>query len=203
MQRERFTYWPPRSPWLFGIAGVLVGVLAAAAVVSVGRLREAPTPSRSAPISTAPATTEPESYTISGTLSVESAELIADFIAHQRGYSESMGDILWTRGRLRALKDLQAGMTFDCSEGLGGGYSDVHSGTIITVTDEAGTVIATGELGQGELSLEDGCKFTYEITSVPEAQFYKIEVTHRGGLTYSFDDMISNDWTISSTLSSY
>jgi hypothetical protein len=31
---------------------------------------------------------------------------------------------------------------------------------------------------------------------LPKTDFYKVEVSHRGALTYSYDDMKSQNWTV-------
>ena len=97
------------------------------------------------------------------------------------------------------MDDLMAGKTFSCSSGLGGGYDDIRAGTQVTVTDEGGTLIGTGQLTGGRLSLS-ACRFTYRITDLPEARFYKIEVSHRGGVTHSFSELTSQDWRVASKL---
>ena len=84
-----------------------------------------------------------------------------------------------------------------------GGYSDLTAGGAVTVKNESGTVIATGSLDQG---VSDAtyptvvCHFAFTISNVPDAKFYSIEVTHRGALTYSQDQLNSNDWKVDATI---
>lgn len=43
------------------------------------------------------------------------------------------------------------------------------------------------------------CEFAFEA-DVPASPFYSIEVSHRGEINYSYDDMVENDWTVGLTL---
>lgn len=66
-----------------------------------------------------------------------------------------------------------------------GGYNDIGPGTAVTVTNESGTLLAKGSLdtSYGE---KDWCVFTFNVTDVPSgAKFYKIEVSHRGEMSYT------------------
>lgn len=81
-----------------------------------------------------------------------------------------------------------------------GGYSDIGAGAPVTVADEAGTVIATGSLDGGAVQTGE-CFFTFTI-AVPDADFYRIEVSHRGEMTYSRQQMEDNGWMIFLTLGS-
>lgn len=61
-----------------------------------------------------------------------------------------------------------------------GGYDDISSGTAVTVYDAAGTVIATGGLGDSTLD-GSACTFDVAVEDVPKGKdFYKVEVSHRG-----------------------
>lgn len=92
--------------------------------------------------------------------------------------------------------------------GLTSGYGDLQPGGNVTVTNEHDTVIATGSLesgsfhdefpGSSALSVGE-CVFPFTV-EVPRASFYSIEVTHRGKLTSSYDEMVSNNWTFASSL---
>ena len=81
-----------------------------------------------------------------------------------------------------------------------GGYSDIGEGAGVTVTDGAGTVLATGSLsGGGGTAYE--CNFNFAI-EVPDADFYRVEVSHRGEMTYSRQQMDEGWWMIFLTLGS-
>lgn len=87
-----------------------------------------------------------------------------------------------------------------------GGYEDLGEGTQVVVRNESGEVIATGALGAGSLPLSEDnsptttsydwspCTFPIEVTDVPDAEFYTVEVSHRGGLTYSAAELEGLDW---------
>lgn len=70
------------------------------------------------------------------------------------------------------------------------GYSDITTGTTVVITDQGGTIIATGQLDQGSATVGvDGrgtsCTFTFEVERVPYRPFYGVMVSHRGTQTYS------------------
>jgi hypothetical protein len=53
----------------------------------------------------------------------------------------------------------------------------------------AGTVVGTGNLSSGQSDGAGTCNFTFSVSGVPESEFYAIEVSHRGSMTYSVDDV--------------
>ncbi|MFE9538968.1 hypothetical protein [Streptomyces sp. NPDC006691] len=70
-----------------------------------------------------------------------------------------------------------------------GGYSDMDFGTQVNVTDAAGTLVATSSLGLGEKT-EAGCTFSFTVDEItPGSKFYTVEVSHRGGLTQTEDEL--------------
>ncbi|WP_345962885.1 hypothetical protein ABDE16_18055 [Streptomyces sp. BRB040] len=70
-----------------------------------------------------------------------------------------------------------------------GGYSDIDFGTQVNVTDAAGTLVAVGSLGLGEKT-ELGCEFPFTVDDItPGSKFYAVEVSHRGGLTQTEDQL--------------
>jgi len=84
-----------------------------------------------------------------------------------------------------------------------GGYSDIGTGTAVTVKNEAGTLIASGALRQGNTSgLNEFrvCVFRFELAGVPDAKFFQVEVSKRGGLTYSKAEMVSKAWNVHASL---
>jgi hypothetical protein len=84
-----------------------------------------------------------------------------------------------------------------------GGYSDLTAGAAVTVKNESGTVIATGSLDRG---VSDAtyptvvCHFSFTISNIPDAKFYSVEVTHRGALTYSQDQLNSDGWQVDASI---
>lgn len=86
----------------------------------------------------------------------------------------------------------------DCSRGLPDtGYSDVRSGAQVVVANEKGTTIARTGLGEGTLVLTGGirCEFPFSV-KVPKAKFYKVEVSHRGTVEKSYDELQSDGWKV-------
>jgi hypothetical protein len=84
-----------------------------------------------------------------------------------------------------------------------GGYSDVAAGLQVNVSDESGAIIATGALEQGEVVPDqfwNNCNFPFTVSSVPTAKFYRVEVGHRGQVTYSYDQMQAAGWRVALSL---
>jgi hypothetical protein len=74
-----------------------------------------------------------------------------------------------------------------------GRYDDIEAGLQVTVSNETGTVIGTGALGQGT-EVDAGCEFPFTVGNVPVAKFYKVEVGRRGTVNYSYADMEAASW---------
>jgi len=69
--------------------------------------------------------------------------------------------------------------------------------------NESGTVIATGTLDRGASDATYPtvvCHFSFTISNLPDAKFYSIEVTHRGALTYSQDQLNSDGWKVEASI---
>jgi hypothetical protein len=82
-----------------------------------------------------------------------------------------------------------------------GGYSDITDGLGVIVRDEAGKTIGTGSLTTDTAkSSSRGCAFTFTVPLTDDAQFYEVEVGHRGKITHSRAEMESSGWTIDLTL---
>ena len=86
-----------------------------------------------------------------------------------------------------------------------GGYSDMGTGTQVVVKDGNGSVIATGHPTGGTATITDTgeegtCIFSWNVEGVPDSDFYSVEVSHRGAITYSKADMESNNWTLALAL---
>jgi hypothetical protein len=83
-----------------------------------------------------------------------------------------------------------------------GGYSDVGAGAQVVVTDRAGTVIASGDLGPGSVQSVEGlevCQFSFAV-EVPDTEFYRFEVSDRGSLTYTREELENAGWQVDFTL---
>lgn len=93
------------------------------------------------------------------------------------------------------------GKTFPCPEGPGGGYADIADGSKVVLRDGVGQVLSTGRLTGGTFGVE-GVEFTFTLTDVPSVDFYELEVSNRGNLTYSLEEMESSSWTVSTSVGS-
>ncbi len=80
-----------------------------------------------------------------------------------------------------------------------GGYNDISAGAAVTVRNGSGDTLATGQLGNGEAIQGVGCTYKF-VTEVPDSEFYRVEVTHRGELEYSKAEMEQQDWKVEATL---
>jgi hypothetical protein len=64
------------------------------------------------------------------------------------------------------------------------GYSDIRGGTEVTITDQAGTVLAVGRL------IGEDCRFEFMVPGVPTGKkLYGVTISHRGTLHYTEDEM--------------
>ncbi|WP_433445667.1 hypothetical protein [Nonomuraea sp. CA-141351] len=69
-----------------------------------------------------------------------------------------------------------------------GEYADIRQGAQVVVTDAAGKTIGVGKLGSG-VHVEEGCVFRWALAVAPGADFYGVEVSHRGLSKYSAAQM--------------
>lgn len=76
-----------------------------------------------------------------------------------------------------------------------GGYRDINAGATVTVYDATGKVVAVGSLGEG--TRDSGaiyCRFPFSIPEVPDnSDFYSVEVSHRGEVTFPADRARNGD----------
>jgi hypothetical protein len=73
--------------------------------------------------------------------------------------------------------------------GGSGGYSDITTGTAVTVYNAAGTVLSQGALGTGHSNGAGTCVFSLSAPNVPAGEkFYLVEVSHRGRIMVQPDD---------------
>jgi hypothetical protein len=90
-----------------------------------------------------------------------------------------------------------------------GGYDDIQAGTQVTVRDAGGQIIAVGSLGPGVAHDDMGtpmtsddpiespmCVFPILVRDVPDSDFYAIEVSHRGELTFTRAELESLNWEV-------
>ena len=81
------------------------------------------------------------------------------------------------------------------------GYADIADGAEVQVSNQAGTILATGVLHGGTDEFAS-CDFTFSIPGVPSASFYQIQVSHRGNVTFSKNELQRNHWMAELTLGS-
>lgn len=84
------------------------------------------------------------------------------------------------------------------------GFDDLTPGAQVKVTDEKNTVLATAQLGTGTLVNDSGgfhtCEFPFTV-AVPDGKaFYQFEVSHRGVISFSHDDLKAKGNTVALTL---
>jgi hypothetical protein len=98
------------------------------------------------------------------------------------------------------------------------GYGDIESGIQILVKNNKGEILATGQLGLGqlvktpvheifqdianesELGTPLTCQFPIDIENIPKADFYTFEIGRRGGITYTAKQLQQQSWKIKLSL---
>lgn len=70
-----------------------------------------------------------------------------------------------------------------------GGYDDIRAGAQVVVRDSAGQAIGLGHLEEGVPENQVTCRFAFTVDDVPKTEgLYSVEVSHRGGISFSGDD---------------
>ena len=70
-----------------------------------------------------------------------------------------------------------------------GGYDDIGEKAAVTIRDDSGKTVAQGRLGPGA-GQDLNCTFPFTVDDVPSgSKFYEVEVSHRGGVVFSRDDL--------------
>ena len=81
-----------------------------------------------------------------------------------------------------------------------GGYSDIQEGAAVTVYGGAGQILGVGSLGAGMPIEKVGCIYSTTIEVSGGEKFYSMEVTHRGELRASADEIEDGKLVVSGTL---
>ena len=83
-----------------------------------------------------------------------------------------------------------------------GGYDDIREGAQVLATDSAGVVVGTSNLGQGDPTPlpTSACVFSFSVDVPAGSDFYNVEVSQRGALTFSNAEMVAENWAITFTL---
>lgn len=107
------------------------------------------------------------------------------------GDASPAGETFGTRGTL-TLADSSFSLLAEGEDCTGlDGYSDIQRGAQVNVTGADGTLVATSELEGGKKTAL-GCEFPFAIEGIPQgSKFYTVEVSHRGGLTQTEDELRS------------
>lgn len=70
------------------------------------------------------------------------------------------------------------------------GYNDIRQGASVVLRDDTGRVVATGSLLAGLPDKQNStCAYGFLIPDVPLAPFYSLEITHRGEVTFTQDEL--------------
>lgn len=80
-----------------------------------------------------------------------------------------------------------------------GGYSDINSGTSVTVRDGEGKFLGITDLSIGEPAGSYSCKFSFEL-ELPSSEFYSFDIGNRDEVNYTDDELKSQDWIIDLSL---
>lgn len=89
-----------------------------------------------------------------------------------------------------------------------GGYDDFGDGMNVTIRDASDKVIASGVTANAKSPKGDGdvsiltdmiCKTKFAV-EVPDADFYQVQVGHRGTLSYRKAELEKKDWKVELSL---
>ncbi|MFE9743853.1 hypothetical protein ACFYOT_03000 [Saccharothrix saharensis] len=96
-----------------------------------------------------------------------------------------------TAFELRGTMSLTDGVTSVASSGECAGYrgyDDIYEGTQVTVYDAAGKAVGLGRLYNAQYTA-GSCVFEFTVGNVPLGDdIYQVEVSHRGKVSYRFED---------------
>ena len=83
-----------------------------------------------------------------------------------------------------------------------GGYDHIQEGAQVVVSDGQGKILATTSLSSGSGGSDENCIFSFVVKDLPTADFYSVEVSHRGKITSSRQELEKNAWWVRLTLGS-
>ncbi|HST48617.1 DUF2510 domain-containing protein [Jatrophihabitans sp.] len=83
-----------------------------------------------------------------------------------------------------------------------GGYSDISAGTTVILTNQDNKILGSASLEPGTPNKESGtCLYSFTLPNIPTDQAqYAVEVSHRGKVVNSKQDMVNQDWTVSASM---
>ncbi|CAN1213539.1 hypothetical protein TUMEXPCC7403_25255 [Tumidithrix helvetica PCC 7403] len=80
-----------------------------------------------------------------------------------------------------------------------GSYSDLATGGSVKVKNAKGEIIAIGKLTNGKVKPFQGalyCFKEFQVSDVPDSDFYSISVGTRNDLTFSRDELEKKNWSL-------
>jgi hypothetical protein len=81
-------------------------------------------------------------------------------------------------------------------------YSDIAKGTHVSITNETGKVVGFADL-DAPVSLGAGeCDFVWQAAGVGRAKLYRVTISDRGSVSYTYAEMVANDWNVSTQVGS-
>ena len=175
--------------WLVMRGGDTVPADAQAAAIEsteVERTTSAPETTTSSTTTSSGATTIPAEYEIRGIFTLVDSDVERD------------GYLCWGTG---GYDDVAAGMNVTVRDGndviIGVGSTDNVTREDRTSLDPWLADVATGVANERYPNVV--CTLVFKV-SVPDAEFYSVEVGHRGELNYSRAEMEAADWAVALTL---
>jgi len=90
-----------------------------------------------------------------------------------------------------------------------GGYTDLLEGTPVVVRDGDGQILGTTHFGAGKgagggklgaTGAPSACVFAFTVKHVPDADTYSFQMSHRGGVVYTHEELEANNWRIGAAL---
>lgn len=138
----------------------------------------------------------PVTHTITGTISVTALQgIIFGIVSGNPDIDHTRLTMDQLNKEKAVLVGWKAGQTYECPLGAGGGFSDIVPGAQVTVRDGSGQIVGLGELSGGTFG-RDGCMFNFAVVNLPDVDFYSVEVSHRGAISYAATDLESRSWTV-------
>lgn len=77
-----------------------------------------------------------------------------------------------------------------------GGYDDLSQGASVSVRNGSDKIVATTTLSDGTMISGSECEFSYALESVPKSDIYQVEVSKRGNVPYSYNDIKDKDFVV-------
>jgi hypothetical protein len=117
--------------------------------------------------------------------------------------------ILWTFLLAAALVLSGCGSGSSTIDGVLVGMADYHDnaagtctstrakqGDQVRVLSGSGEILGVGSISESELVSMIECRLYFTVEDVGRADFYTVEVSGRGGPTWSRDEMVELDWSV-------